>query len=59
LHKRSAVSSLPETSKTRYVYTALDGQQGDDFGVAVSLSGTSVLIGAPYANYGAGSFYGF
>jgi hypothetical protein len=42
-----------------YVYTALDGQQGDDFGVAVSLSGTSVLIGAPYANYGAGSFYGF
>jgi FG-GAP repeat len=39
--------------------TAADGQQFDDFGASVALSGSSAAVGAPYANYGAGSLYGF
>ncbi len=41
------------------VYTALDGQENDEFGASVALSGSSVAVGAPYAGYGGGSFYGF
>ncbi len=41
------------------VFTATDGQELDEFGVSVALSGSSTAIGAPYAGYGGGSIYGF
>jgi hypothetical protein len=40
-------------------FTAADGQPFDSFGAAVALSGSSLAIGAPYANNGTGSLYAF
>jgi|SRR5579862_5004119 len=39
--------------------TAADGQSTDYFGISVALAGSSIAIGAPFANSGTGSLYAF
>jgi len=37
--------------------TASDGQPDDQFGYAVAIDGDTIVVGAPYANQGAGKIY--
>jgi hypothetical protein len=46
------------THKFSAELTAADGMPGDQFGTSVALTGTTAVIGAPYATVGTNSFQG-
>jgi hypothetical protein len=47
------------TWKQRAELTAADGAAGDDFGWSVAIAGTTVVVGAPHRDSGAGAAYVF
>jgi hypothetical protein len=51
-------SGWKTTHKFSAELTAADGMPGDEFGTSVALTGTTAVVGAPYASVGSNSFQG-